>query len=84
MVQEQDGLCALCSEPGSADGLVVDGDDLRKRIRGLVHRKCKTFLALGRDNHLRFQRAITYLGQEESPPSALPQPSGNYSVPKSP
>jgi hypothetical protein len=39
MVQEQGGLCALCSEPGSADGLVVDADDLRKKIRGLVHRK---------------------------------------------
>jgi hypothetical protein len=63
MVQEQGGMCALCSEPGSADGLVVDTDDLRKRIRGLLHRKCKTFLALGRDNPLRFQMAIAYLGK---------------------
>ena len=37
MVKEQGGVCALCSEPGSADGLVVDTDDLRKTIRGLVH-----------------------------------------------
>jgi hypothetical protein len=35
-----------CSEPGSAGGLVVDTDLLRKRIGGLVHPKCKTFLAL--------------------------------------
>jgi len=60
-VQEQGGMCALCSEPGSAGGLVIDVDLLCKRIRGLVHPKCKTFLALGRDNPLRFQMAITYL-----------------------
>jgi Recombination endonuclease VII len=61
MVQEQGGNCALCSEPGSVGGLVVDVDDLRKRIRGLVHPKCKAFLALGRENPHRFQMAITYL-----------------------
>jgi len=66
MVQEQSGMCALCSEPGSADGLVVDADDLRKRIRGLLHRKCRAFLALGRDNPLRFQMAITYLERKRS------------------
>jgi hypothetical protein len=61
MVQEQGDACALCSEPGSAGGLVVDVDLLRKRIRGLLHPQCKTFLALGRDNPLRFQLAIRYL-----------------------
>ena len=54
----------MCSEPGSVGGLVVDKDDLKKRIRGLVHPKCKAVLALGRDNHLRFSMAITYLGAE--------------------
>ena len=63
MVQEQSGMCALCSEPGSTGGLVIDTDDLRKTVRGLVHPKCKAFLALGRDNPLRFQMAITYLEQ---------------------
>jgi hypothetical protein len=63
MVQEQGGACALCLEPGSAGGLVVDRDDLKKRIRGLVHPKCKAFLALGQDNPLRFSMAITYLGR---------------------
>lgn len=63
MVQEQRGMCALCSEPGSSGGLVIDTDDLRMAVRGLVHRKCKAFLALGRDNPLRFKMAITYLEQ---------------------
>jgi len=63
MVKEQGGMCALCSEPGSAGGLVIDRDELKKRIRGLLHPKCKTFLALGRDNPLRFKMAITYLGR---------------------
>ena len=66
-VQEQGGMCALCSEPGSIGGLVVDRDDLKKRVRGLVHPKCKAFLALGRDNPFRFQMAITYLGQKAAP-----------------
>src|SRR6266487_279999 len=35
MVKEQGGMCALCSEPGSAGGLVIDRDEL-KRIRGLL------------------------------------------------
>jgi len=42
---------------------VIDTDDLRKKVRGLVHPKCKAFLALGHDNPLRFQMAITYLEQ---------------------
>jgi hypothetical protein len=63
MAQEQGGACALCLEPGSAGGLVVDRDDLKKRIRGLVHPKCKAFLASGRDDPVRFSMAITYLGR---------------------
>ena len=61
MVLAQEGMCALCSDPGSNGGLVVDVDGLTKSARGLVHPKCKMFLALGRDNPLRFQRAINYL-----------------------
>jgi hypothetical protein len=63
MLQEQGGNCALCCEPGSVGGLVVDIDDLRKKVRGLVHPKCKKFLALGRKNPVRFQLAIAYLAQ---------------------
>jgi Recombination endonuclease VII len=63
MVQAQDRMCALCSDPGSIGGLVVDVDGLNKTIRGLVHPKCKAFLALGRDNPHRFQMAISYLGK---------------------
>lgn len=72
MIQEQGGMCALCSEPGSIGGLVVDVDDLRRRVRGLVHRKCKAILALGRDNPARFKMAITYL---ERAGSARPAPT---------
>jgi len=66
MAQEQGAVCALCSEPGSAGGLVVDTDDLKKKIRGLLHPRCKAFLALGRDNPARFQMAITYLERKGS------------------
>lgn len=84
LVQEQNGLCALCSEPGSIGGLVVDIDGLRKSVRGMLHPDCKTLLALGRDNPRRFQMAITYLEQRAAAPPRLivrPQPA---SVPQSP
>lgn len=83
MVQEQNGLCALCSEPGSVGGLVVDIDGLRKSVRGMLHPKCKAFLALGHDNPRRFQMAITYLEQRAAATPRLivrPLPVG---VPKS-
>jgi hypothetical protein len=51
----------LCSEPGSVGDLVVDRDDLKRKVRGLLHSKCKAFLALGCDHPLRFQMAIAYL-----------------------
>ena len=70
MVVDQRGMCALCSEPGSAGGLVVDADLLKKKVRGLVHPKCKAFLALGRDNPLRFQMAITYLERNAQHPGS--------------
>src|SRR5229473_1905454 len=68
MIQEQGGLCALCFEPGSVGGLEVDIDGLRKSVRGLLHPKCKAFLALGRDNPRRFQMAIAYLEQRAAAP----------------
>jgi len=64
MAQEQGCMCALCSEPGSVGGLVVDIDDLRQSVRGLLHPRCKAFLTLGCDNPFRFQKAIAYLGQK--------------------
>ena len=84
LIQEQAGLCALCSEPGSVGGLVVDMDGLRKSVRGMLHPKCKEFLALGRDNPRRFQAAIAYLEQRSAAPPRLivrPLPAA---VPKSP
>jgi Recombination endonuclease VII len=83
MVQEQSGNCALCSEPGSAGGLVIDTDDLRKSIRGLVHRKCKTLLALGRDDPRRFQMAIIYLEQRSAAPARLIGKHVPVAIPKS-
>ena len=84
LIQEQGGLCALCSEPGSVGGLVVDMDGLRKSVRGMLHPKCKEFLALGRDNPRRFQMAITYLEQRAAAPPRLIVRSAPATVPKSP
>jgi len=64
LILEQGGLCALCSEPGSVGGLLADMDGLRKSVRGMLHPKCKEFLALGRDNPRRFQMAIAYWSRD--------------------
>src|SRR5712692_5000878 len=84
LIQEQGGLCALCSEPGSVGGLVVDIEGLRKSVRGLLHPKCKEFLALGRDNPRRFQMAITYLEQRSAAPPRLIIGRLPAAVPRSP
>jgi len=84
MVQEQGGMCALCSEPGSVGGLVVDIDGLRRSVRGMLHPNCKDFLALGRDNPRRFQMAITYLEQRAAAPPRLIVRPVPVAVPKSP
>src|SRR5437879_9836444 len=84
LIQEQGGLCALCSEPGSVGGLVVDMDGLRKSASGMVHPKCKEFLALGRDNPRRFQMAITYLEQRAAAPPRLIARPAPIAVPKFP
>src|SRR6266849_4347298 len=83
LIQEQRGLCALCSEPGSVGGLVVDMDGLRKSVRGMLHPKSKEFLALGRDNPRRFQMAITYLEQRAAAPPRLIVRPTPAAVPKS-
>jgi hypothetical protein len=82
LIQEQGGLCALCSEPGSIGGLVVDIDGLRKSVRGMLQPKCKEFLALGRDNPRRFQMAISYLEQRTGAPPRLLVRSAPAAVPK--
>ena len=84
LIQEQGSLCALCSEPGSVGGLVVDIDGLRKSVRGMLHPKCKAFLALGRDNPRRFQMAISYLEQRSAAPPRLIVGPLPVAVPKSP
>ena len=84
LIQEQGGLCALCSEPGSVGGLVVDLDGLRQSVRGMLHPKCKEFIALGRDNPRRFQMAITYLEQRAAAPPRLIVRPVPAAVPKSP
>ena len=58
-------------------------DGLRKSVRGMLHPKCKEFLALGRDNPRRFQMAITYLEQRAAAPPRVIVRSGPAAVPKS-
>ena len=60
-VREQRGLCALCSDPGSVGGLVIDADAIRRKVRGLIHPKCKRVLALVCDDPIRLKKAIDYL-----------------------
>src|SRR5215469_258657 len=60
MLAAQNGRCAICEEPLSA-GWVIDHCHMTMRIRGLVHAKCNTFIALGNEDPKRFEMAVAYL-----------------------
>lgn len=73
MLDEQDGLCAICHHPekakrpdGTAAKMSVDQDYTTGQIRGLLCRRCK--LAIGHldDDPGKLARAIHYLlGDDE-------------------
>ena len=60
MLDSQKGRCAICEEPLSA-GWVIDHCHMTMKVRGLVHPRCNTFIALGNEDPRTFEMAIAYL-----------------------
>lgn len=62
MLEEQNGMCALCGKPPySSRSLSVDHDHATGAIRGLVHQKCNTVIGLAQDSIEYLEKAISYL-----------------------
>ena len=62
MLEEQGGVCAICSQPEPrCQGLSVDHDHNTGVVRGLLCSNCNTALGLFIDDPDRLARAATYL-----------------------
>ena len=59
MVEEQDGVCLICS--CTEDRLVVDHDHETGKVRGLLCRACNRGIGLLQDNPMILQKAADYL-----------------------
>lgn len=59
MIREQNGRCAICSEPLLDP--VIDHDHKTETLRSVLCRKCNGLLGMARDKIKLLQRAIAYL-----------------------
>lgn len=71
IVEEQDGLCAVCRQPETADGrhgetkeLAVDHDHETGEIRGLLCHRCNTALGLVNDDTKILRAMASYLEKD--------------------
>jgi hypothetical protein len=72
LVEDQDSRCAICRkaldlEPGHqkrSDGVTIDHDHETGAVRGLLHRRCNSWLApLEHDNGVWMAQALKYLAK---------------------
>lgn len=86
LLQEQHGLCAICSQPLSEDKAVLDHDHKGGHIRAVLHRDCNIMLGkvenasvrtgMGYDRMLKFlEGAAKYLIDHKDNRSGLIHPS---------
>jgi len=72
MLQEQNGVCAICGNPetatrlGVVKALSVDHDHKTGRIRGLLCSDCNTGIGKFKDDVKVLQSAIRYLSSQQS------------------
>lgn len=69
LFESQNGVCAICGLPervlnGKQKPLSVDHDHETGKVRGLLCNDCNRGLGGFKDNALRLQQAIVYLGGE--------------------
>ncbi len=62
MLQEQNGVCAICGqECATGNRLAVDHDHTTGKIRGLLCKNCNTAIGLFKENEEYMVNAIEYL-----------------------
>ncbi len=61
MVDDQNGVCAICSKPPTVKALCVDHSHATNVVRGLLCDKCNQGLGRFNDDPIILKRAISYL-----------------------
>ncbi len=64
MVEQQDGMCAICEGPSQAERLSIDHDHVTGRVRGLLCGRCNSMLGFALDKTETLRRATMYLEGE--------------------
>jgi hypothetical protein len=70
LVEQQNGVCAICKQP-SRRALCVDHCHATRQVRGLLCDKCNTALGLLDDDAARLLAAVAYLQRVRAIPAAL-------------
>lgn len=65
MVEEHNGVCAICQEPPAKTALHVDHNHITGDIRGLLCRECNLAIGHLKDSTNLLMRAIKYLEKYE-------------------
>ena len=63
MLEEQNGVCAICNTPPTTQRLAVDHDHETGKVRGLLCRKCNFGIGYLQDNVETLAQAIVYLNK---------------------
>ncbi len=60
MLEDQDGICVICTKPA----VVVDHDHETNEVRGILCPQCNSGLGFFRDNAVLLNRAAEYLDRK--------------------
>lgn len=61
MVEEQNGRCAVCTNPPSKRGLFVDHCHVSNKVRALLCQHCNSLLGAAKDNPETLRNAASYV-----------------------
>ncbi|GIX05051.1 MAG: recombination endonuclease VII [Planctomycetaceae bacterium] len=65
MLEEQEGLCAICGRPLGSRGQTIDHCHETGRVRGIVHAQCNLVIGNAREDIHVLRGAITYLKRHQ-------------------
>jgi hypothetical protein len=69
MLEEHNGLCAICGGKGNGKNLSVDHNHATKKIRGLLCCHCNFGIGYFKENTEFLYKAIKYLSKHKNNPS---------------
>lgn len=63
LLEQQNGMCAICETPESDRALAVDHSHETGEVRGLLCKSCNRALGMFRDDPSLLKKALLYLGE---------------------